>query len=468
MSSVHGIRSLQCDTALKRRQQRWTSAVRTLEASVEQRRRHAHRARLARLVGIYVGDAQLLVAMQPDQGGRALLFLDPVDGQVLGCIELETLSAGTNALHGGGCKKVAHAGDGVPTTSVLRGMRVAEGSRGKGYARLFLAMWLALCKQAGVEPATARINKPLLALTLVRLGFTPIRGRGQPGLRGKPGKSRKAHQRPLAVEVSEGSEGYVILHCPTAAAMKRLQAGFCTTELTSQRLVLANEPPLPRGRVAHIRVRYAPPADCAAGQGHICGGAPPASIVHTPLVEAALGGRFRLNALQGPSSRPLTATAKAEVLRVLTGRLEEDAPRAMEQDTPRASEQEVAVSTRAELVPEKRQPPPPGRAQGRAASQSGSGHSQVLVACPEAALRPRAIAAVAAMQDAGVGASLAPEHKTFKWALKHANRVGIDHVVLFARHEALHGLARVKRMRDGEQADVEIAQLGSWFTQPPR
>ena len=72
------------------------------------------------------------------------------------------------------------------------------------------------------------------------------------------------------------------------------------------------------------------------------------------------------------------------------------------------------------------------------------------------------------MQDAGVGASLAPEHKTFKWALKHANRVGIDHVVLFARHEALHGLARVKRMRDGEQADVEIAQLGSWFTQPPR
>eukprot|EP00964_Phaeocystis_antarctica_P019394 scaffold10717_cov61-Phaeocystis_antarctica.AAC.2 len=89
-------------------------------------------------------------------------------------------------------------------------------------ARLFLSIWLGLCSRAGarapplhtsrrtacpphsaphgaphgaphsalhsalqvspatplqVSPATTRINKPLLALTLVRLGFTPQRGR---------------------------------------------------------------------------------------------------------------------------------------------------------------------------------------------------------------------------------------------------------------------------------------------------
>ena len=87
-------------------------------------------------------------------------------------------------------------------------------------ARIFLSIWLGLCSRAGVRgppprtstrvctvwrtacpphgaphgtrhgardgarhgapqvsPATTRINKPLLALTLVRLGFTPQRGR---------------------------------------------------------------------------------------------------------------------------------------------------------------------------------------------------------------------------------------------------------------------------------------------------
>jgi GNAT superfamily N-acetyltransferase len=475
LCSVHGT-NLRCHTALnietsleraQRRQQRWESATRTLEASVEQRRRKDHRARLARLVGIYVGetpqgtlrsDAEVLIAMQPDQGGRKLLFLSPVDGLVLGFIELETLSAGSSrGLHAVGCEEVAHAvpGEGVPTMSVLRGMRVAEDSRGKGYARLFLAMWLSLCEQAGVTPATSRINKPLLALTLVRLGFTPLRGRGKQGLRGKLGKSRKAHQRPLAVEVSVGREGQVILHCSTPAAMKRLRAGFCTTELTSQRLLLAEEPPLPRGRVAHIRVRYAPPAHRAAMQERIRGHAQPASIVHTPLVEAAIGGRLRLSALEGPTSGPPTTIAKAEVLRVLTGRLEEDATQGIEREIP----QEVTTSRVLEHAREKRRP----TSTGSAASRSGSVHSQVLVACQETRLRPRAIMAVAAMRAAGVGVTLAPEEKTFKWAFKHANRIGVDHVVLFARCEAQDGLARVKRMQDGEQADVEIDQLGSWF-----
>lgn len=265
-------------------------------------------------------EVEFLVAMQPDQGGRKLLFLSPGSasdggGRILGFVELETLSG--EGAH------VAHADDAAPGTSVLRGMLVEEGCRGRGYARTFLATWLWLCERAGVTPATSRINKPLMALTLVRLGFTPLRGRDKPGLRGKPGRSRKAKQQPLAVEVSAGSEGSVVLYCSTASLQDRLRAGFTAQECRSQRLVVATEPPLPRGRVAHIRVRYAPPATrCRAPATASVPGRTCDKLVHTPLAEAAIGGRLRLSAAQGPNSGPQTAAARAEVLRLLTGRLD--------------------------------------------------------------------------------------------------------------------------------------------------
>ena len=98
-------------------------------------------------------------------------------------------------------------------------------------------------------------------------------------------------------------------------------------------------------------------------------------------------------------------------------------------------------------------------------SRAGSEPSEVVVllVCKEAALRARATVAAAAMREAGVVVTLAPEEKTLKWAFKHAHRLRVGHVVLFARREAELGQARVKRMRDGEQVDVNIEQLGSWF-----
>eukprot|EP00966_Prymnesium_polylepis_P142506 3290119-Prymnesium_polylepis.1 len=106
------------------------------------------------------------------------------------------------------------------------------------------------------------------------------------------------------------------------------------TERRSQRLVVATDPPEPRGRMVHIRVRYAPPAAHSVASGSppsdelqaLAHGPPEAStqLVHAPLTEAAVGGRLRLCASQGPSAvgwRCLTPAAKAESLRVLTGRL---------------------------------------------------------------------------------------------------------------------------------------------------
>eukprot|EP00964_Phaeocystis_antarctica_P019395 scaffold10717_cov61-Phaeocystis_antarctica.AAC.3 len=163
-----------------RRRRRWEAAAATLEATAEARRRFDHRAHLARLVGVYVGDdvsgalgcdAELLVAVQPDQGGRKLLFLDAADGRTLGFIELETQSAissskilegsaGTASTATAAAATAATAATAVTaatataataaataavaaattnaaatTTSALRGMLVADESRGKGYVR---------------------------------------------------------------------------------------------------------------------------------------------------------------------------------------------------------------------------------------------------------------------------------------------------------------------------------------------
>ena len=54
--------------------------------------------------------------------------------------------------------------------SALRGMHVREDLRGRGLSRLLLAVWLALCSEASLTPATKVINKPYLALTLQRFG----------------------------------------------------------------------------------------------------------------------------------------------------------------------------------------------------------------------------------------------------------------------------------------------------------
>jgi len=301
-----------------------------------------------------------------------MLFLDPGDGRVLGFIELENrqhdeslfASAQTNRHQAPGnhnpedlnsvltpaklvetanaTAATAAASPSITISSALRGMLVAEECRGKGYARVFLGIWLRICSQAGVTPATSRINKPLLALTLVRLGFTPLRG----GIRrGKPGKKRKPKQRPLAVEVSVGEEDRVLLYCPVAAEAERLRAGFSATEVRSQRLVVATAPPEPRGRVAHIRVRYAPPSrrprpsTCATHDPQTSTSERAASqLVHAPLEEAVGAGRLRLCATQGPETAtelegttdgtlrvPLhlhpSSSTKKEMLRVLTGRL---------------------------------------------------------------------------------------------------------------------------------------------------
>lgn len=57
--------------------------------------------------------------------------------------------------------------------SVLKGMRIREEWRGRGLSKVFLAVWLHLCRAASVAPRTHVMNKPIIAFQLTRFGFRP-------------------------------------------------------------------------------------------------------------------------------------------------------------------------------------------------------------------------------------------------------------------------------------------------------
>jgi len=192
-------------------------------------------------------------------------------------------------------------------------MEIENSSRGQGYSTLFMAIWLRLCLEANVTPGTVSINKPLLALTLMRFGFTPVivevatatSSRNTTTSYDKPERKRKRNsirQLPLMVEVSRDEQGMVCLYCKGEGDFLKLKDGFTETERTSQRLVLLEEPTYPRGRMVEIRTRYVPP--------HVYG-------------DNVLYG-LRLDASQGEckgGGNAMTVAGQEDLLRVLTGRL---------------------------------------------------------------------------------------------------------------------------------------------------
>ena len=289
------------------RQRQWGAAEGLLLATAATRRRFDHRAPRARLVGIYtpapeagadrVPEPEVVIAVQPDRGanGRKLLFLDAHnDGELLGhvCIEVPRSQEGEGS-------------EAAAAISSLRGMLVAEKARNRGLSALFLHVWLTLCREAGLAPRTSRINKPLLALTLARFGFVPD---APPGSR--------AARRSVAVEVSAGAGGQVVLHCPgdpgggggtAERRAARVAEGFSATELRSQRLVIAYRPAEPRGRLVVLRAPYSLPA---GGAGALGGSA------------AYRGSELRLSAAtRGVPDHGLSPAVRSEVLRILMGRV---------------------------------------------------------------------------------------------------------------------------------------------------
>jgi hypothetical protein len=189
-------------------QRHWEASEQLLQSTVPERSRWDHRAKKAQLVGI---STQILIAIQPDRAcGRKLLFLNATSGTLLGHVLLQV----TNS-----------------TTSSLRGLLVEH--RDCGYSGIFLNTWLLLCNIATVTPETCNINKPLLALALLKAGFLP-------------------NNTGILVEISRGENNTVLIY-NNGSNQGRL---FSETELRSQRLVLTSlQPELP-GRAVQIKTRY--------------------------------------------------------------------------------------------------------------------------------------------------------------------------------------------------------------------
>jgi len=94
---------------------------------------------------------------------------------------------------------------------------------------------------------------------------------------------------------------------------------------------------------------------------------------------------------------------------------------------------------------------------------TGRANVDAVVFPMDEALRPTAMAAAASLREASVRTDLVLEKNKTKWAFKHAERLQADFLVIIAPNEAADGLVRVKRLADGQEENVPLAELPAWF-----
>ena len=127
----------------------------------------------------------------------------------------------------------------IKMQSSLLGLRIDEKMRGKGYAKVLLAIWIECCLQGKVQAATGKINKPLIALLLKHsFGFSAMGG----------------------VECTAGrgpKPGSVVLFSNSA---KSLEGVFSPWDLQTQSVILSPEP-VENGREISIGATHVAPGE---------------------------------------------------------------------------------------------------------------------------------------------------------------------------------------------------------------
>lgn len=245
-----------------------------------------HRASLATFVGyttttstahggVDSSTTNIVVAVQPDRNaGRKLLFFQ--------CHENDDDDDDDATITDTTTKFLGHVlveKEETAKISRLRGIQVLD--RGKSYTSLFVSIWCQLCLEAGLQPTTVSINKPLLAWSLVRLGFHPTITANRHPKQEHPSTTNQASSTanqsfqpprrlkksqirllPLWVNIappaitSSSSSSVVSISCRYSQDLEHLQDGFTDTELKSQRLVLTTKQATVGGKVVQIRTPY--------------------------------------------------------------------------------------------------------------------------------------------------------------------------------------------------------------------
>lgn len=127
----------------------------------------------------------------------------------------------------------------IPLFSALIGMLVDEQYRGAGLSSTFVAIWLQLCLDLEAFPQAEVIKKPLISAALAKFGFSPLKG-------GVP-----VEISPVSALTNQKMkwEATVALYSPRHQSLGGI---YRERDLRVQKLVVANDPPSPRGTLVHV------------------------------------------------------------------------------------------------------------------------------------------------------------------------------------------------------------------------
>ena len=94
-------------------------------------------------------------------------------------------------------------------------------------------------------------------------------------------------------------------------------------------------------------------------------------------------------------------------------------------------------------------------------SFESSGFDTVVFAMNED-LYPQAIKVASVLRKAGQSVDVILENKKPKWVFKHADRIGVENVVIVAPDEWENGEVSIKGLSQGTQITVKVAELEAW------
>lgn len=136
------------------------------------------------------------------------------------------------------------------TESSLLGAFLDPNQRQRGLSKVFLAVWMQLCLDAGITAVTGVMNKPLLCLTLQHtFGYEPS------------SSSAEGAGAAVSVEISPSKgDGKIVIYSPTG---KSVAGAFSPADKKREALVIVNTPPEPRGRTVIVKSALRPPKDLA-------------------------------------------------------------------------------------------------------------------------------------------------------------------------------------------------------------
>ena len=127
-------------------------------------------------------------------------------------------------------------------SSQFLGQWVDENERGRGWAKVWLAVWLQLCLDAGIQPRTGNIHKPLLCLVLQH-SFGML-----------------ANEGGVDMELSQGSDARTIMLYSSSRALFGV---FSPLDLRKQYIELSLVPSNPRGREIVVGTSFQWPGETA-------------------------------------------------------------------------------------------------------------------------------------------------------------------------------------------------------------